>query len=103
MTVKKNHERTTRPAMDPEARENQLVNHAVNLAEKQLQDGTASAAVIVHYLKLASQRERLERELLEKNVRLADAKAKNIDTQRENESTAKDALEAMRNYSSGGK
>lgn len=93
--------RSSRPATSPEARESQLVNHAVNLAEKQLQDGTASSAVIVHYLKLASARERLEREILEKNAKLMDAKARNMDKERESEETAKAAIEAMKNYKSG--
>ena len=31
-----------RPALTPEARENQLISLAVDLAEKQLQEGTAS-------------------------------------------------------------
>lgn len=97
--TKKREEPASRPATTPEAREAQLVNLAVNLAEKQLRDGTASSAVIGHYLKLASQRERLERQILEKNARLLDAKANNIDKERESEETAKAAIEAMKKYS----
>ena len=55
-----------RPALTPEARENQLVSLAINLAEQQLRDGTASSQVITHYLKLGSQKERLEREKLQR-------------------------------------
>ena len=51
-----------RPALTPEAREGQLVSLAVDLAEQQLRDGTASSQVITHYLKLGSMREKLERE-----------------------------------------
>jgi hypothetical protein len=101
--AKREEQRQSRPATTPEARESQLVNAAVNLAEKQLQEGTASSAVIVHYLKLASARERLEREILEKNAKLLDAKANHIEKERESESVAKDALEAMKNYTSGSK
>jgi hypothetical protein len=101
--ARKREEREVRPATTPEARENQLVSRAVDLAEKQLIEGTASSAVIVHYLKLASARERLEREILEKNARLLDAKANNIDQQRESENVAKEAIEAMKNYTSGSK
>lgn len=93
--------RTSRPATSPEAREKQLVNLAVDLAEKQLRDGTASPSVISHFLKLASQREQRELEILEKNARLIDAKAKNIDKERESEETAKAAIEAMKKYSPG--
>ena len=107
MRSKKNEEkepivRTSRPATSPEAREQQLVSLAVDLAEKQLREGTASPSVIGHFLKLAGQRERLEREILEKNARLIDAKAKNIDKERESEETAKAAIEAMKKYSPSG-
>lgn len=103
MVKKRDEQPINRHASTPEARENQLVNAAVNLAEKQLIDGTASSAVIVHYLKLATAKERLEREILEKNARLIDAKAKNIDKEIESQATAKEAIEAMKNYSSGSK
>lgn len=93
--------RMSRPATTPEAREQQLVNLAVDLAEKQLRDGTASPSVIAHFLKLASRREVLEREILEKNARLIDAKANNIDKDREAQVTAKEAIEAMKKYSPG--
>lgn len=93
----------SRPATTPEAREQQLVNLAVTLAEKQLRDGTASPSVINHFLKIASKREYLEREILEKNAKLIEAKAKNIDKERESEETAKAAIEAMKNYSPSGK
>ena len=43
-----------RPALTPEARENQMIALAVDLAEQQLRDGTASSQVITHYLKLGS-------------------------------------------------
>ena len=57
-----NSSRKMRPALTPEARENQMISLAVDLAEKQLMEGTASSQVITHYLKLGSTRERLERE-----------------------------------------
>lgn len=103
MTEKKKQEQgpKSRPATSPEAREQQLVNLAVNLAEKQLRDGSASPSVINHFLKLASQRERLEREILERQSKLIDAKAKHIDKERESEETAKAAIEAMKKYSPG--
>lgn len=88
----------SRPATSPEAREQQLVSLAVNLAEKQLRDGTASPSVINHFLKLASQKERLEREILERQSKLMDAKAKSLDKERETEETAKAAIEAMKRY-----
>lgn len=90
-----------KPSMTPEGRERQLVGLAVNLAEKQLRDGTASSAVIVHYLKIASTREVLEREILEKQSKLIEAKANSIDKDREAEGIAKAAIEAMKSYNRG--
>lgn len=63
-----------RPALTPEARENQMISLAVDLAEKQLMEGTASSQVITHYLKLGSTKERIEKEILEKQKELIDAK-----------------------------
>lgn len=91
----------SRPATTPEAREAQLVNLAVQLAEKQLRDGTASPSIINHYLKIASKREVLEREILEKQSRLIEAKAQNISKDREVEELAKAAIQAMKNYHPG--
>jgi hypothetical protein len=93
--------RESRPASTPEAREAQLVNLAVELAEKQLRDGTASPSIINHYLKLATKRETLERDILEKQSKLIDAKAQSIVKEKEQEQMAKAAIEAMKNYNSG--
>ena len=93
--------RDSRPASNPEAREQQLVSLAVDLAEKQLRDGTASPSVIGHFLKIASSRETIEREMLQKQSALIEAKAQNINKDREAEDLAKAAIEAMKNYNSG--
>jgi hypothetical protein len=90
-----------RPATTPEAREQQLVSLAVNLAEKQLRDGTAAPSVINHFLKIASTRETIEREMLEKQKALIEAKAQSMSKDREAEDLAKAAIEAMKNYNSG--
>lgn len=93
--------KVSRPSTDPKVREQQLVNLAVNLAEQQLLDGTASPSVINHFLKLASTRETIEREILEKQAKLIEAKALSISKDREAEEIAKKAIEAMKNYNSG--
>jgi hypothetical protein len=97
----KEEDKGMRPATTPEAREQQLVSLAVNLAEKQLRDGTASPSVINHFLKIASTRETIEREMLEKQKALIEAKASSINKDREAEDLAKAAIEAMKNYNSG--
>lgn len=100
MVKKSSDVKRSRPASTPEAREAQMVNLAVEVAEKQMREGTASSAIITHYLKLASKRETLEREILEKQSRLIEAKAQNLDKDREAEDLAKAAIEAMKNYNS---
>lgn len=87
-----------RPATTPEARENQLIGMAVDLAEKQLAEGTASSQVITHYLKLGSTRERLEQERLRKENTLLDAKAEAMATGARIEELYDNAITAMRTY-----
>lgn len=94
--------RSRRPALTPEARENQMIALAVDLAEKQLQEGTASSQVITHYLKLGSMREKLERERLEEENKLLRAKTKAIEDQKEMKEIYLDALKAMQRYSGNG-
>lgn len=89
----------SKPATTPESREKQLVELAVNLAEQQLRDGTAAPSIINHYLKIASTREVLEREIMEKQSKLLAVKAQSIDKDRQSEELAKAAMDAMKNYS----
>lgn len=88
-----------RPATTPKARENQMIALAVDLAEKQLAEGTASSQVITHYLKLGSTRERLEQEKLSREVGLLKAKSEAMESGARTEELYKTALDAMRTYS----
>ena len=88
-----------RPATTPEARENQLISLAVDLAEQQLRDGTASSQVITHYLKLGSTKERLEKEKLAEENKLLKAKTENLKSQQRTEELYAKALMAMQDYS----
>lgn len=91
-----------RPALTPEARENQMISLAVDLAEQQLRDGTASSQVITHFLKLATQRERIEREIMEKQKELITAKTENLKAAKRIEELYTEAIKAMRNYGGQG-
>jgi len=102
MAKVKESSRKMRPALTPEARENQLISLAVDLAEKQLQEGTASSQVITHYLKLGSTKERLEKEKLEEENKLLRAKTESLQSQKRVEELYMEALNAMRNYSGQG-
>lgn len=86
------------PATTVEGRENQLVSLAVDLAERQLADGTASAQVISHYLKLGSTRELLEQERLSRENELLRAKVEQLASTKKVEELYQSALNAMRTY-----
>ena len=87
------------PARTPEARENQMISLAIELAEKQLMEGTASSQVITHFLKLGSTKEKIEKEILVKQKDLITAKTEQIQSQKRIEELYGDALNAMRRYS----
>lgn len=94
--------RKIRPAIDPEVRELQMISLAVDLAEQQLMDGTASSQVITHYLKLGSTKERIEKEILEKQKELITAKTEALKSQKRVEELYAEALKAMRVYNGQG-
>ena len=91
-----------RPALTPEARENQLIYLATNLAEQQLRDGTASSQVITHYLKLGSSKSDLEKEKLALENELTKARTEAIQSQKRMEELYIDAIKAMKEYSGNG-
>lgn len=86
------------PAKTPEARENQMINYAIDLAEKQLRDGTASSQVITHFLKLGSTKEAIEKEILQEQKKLITAKTEDLGTNKRMEEVYTKALNAMRSY-----
>lgn len=94
--------RKIRPALTPEARENQMISLAVDLAERQLQEGTASSQVITHFLKLGSTREKLERERLMEENKLLKAKTESLESVKDVKLLYKEAIKAFMNYSGQG-
>lgn len=97
-----NTKRKMRPALSPEAREQQLVSLAVDLAEQQLMDGTASSQVITHFLKLGSSRADLERAKLEHETKLLEAKTEAIQSQKNMEELYSQAIAALKSYGPSG-
>lgn len=86
------------PATTPEGRENQLIAAAVDLAEKQMMAGTASAQVVTHYLKVGSTRGRLEEVRLTRENQLLQAKIEGMESAKRVEELYETALNAMRSY-----
>lgn len=92
------HPPKARPATTPEARENQIISAAYNLAEKQIREGTASSQVVTHFLKMGSTREAIEKEKLELEKNVLKAKAEMMESQKRVEALYGEALAAMRSY-----
>ena len=90
--------KSIRPSLNPEAREQQMINLATNLAEQQLLDGTASSQVITHYLKLGSTKEKLEKERLIEENKLLRAKTENLQSAKRVEDLFAEAIKAFRGY-----
>lgn len=88
-----------KPAYTPESRENQLIAHAVNLAEKQLIEGTASSQVITHFLKLGTVKAELENEKLRHENELLKAKTEALESTKRQEELFKKVIEVMKQYS----
>jgi hypothetical protein len=94
--------RKMRPALTPEANENQMVSLAMDLVRKRLIEGTASSQETTHFLKIGSSKERLEKEILEKQKDLIEAKTQSLQSAKRIEELYSNALSAMRNYSGHG-
>lgn len=88
-----------RPADTPEARENQLIALATNLAEEQLRNGTASSQVITHFLKLGSTKEQLELEKLKRENKLLEVKSEALESATRVEELYMRAIQAFGIYS----
>ena len=86
------------PALTQEAREYLLISLSERLAEKQLREGTASSQVIVHYLRLGTMRERLERDKLKYETELLKSKKEAIDSEKRSEELFSKAISAFRSY-----
>ncbi len=91
--------RKAAPAVDPESRENQLVSLAVEQAEEMLAEHRAPTAIVVHYLKLASTKNQLEKEKLRKENILLEARTNAIESAARTEELYARAIEAMKEYS----
>lgn len=77
-----------------------MIALAVDLAEKQLREGTASAQVITHYLKLGSTRERIEKEIMREQKKLLEARTDAIQSAQRIEELYSNAIAAMQSYRS---
>lgn len=94
--------RKDRPALTPEARENQVISKAMDLAERQIEEGTASSQVITHFLKLGTSKNQLELERLKHENALLEAKTEALKSAKHVEELFADAINAFKTYSGHG-
>lgn len=94
--------RKMRPALTPESRENQMISLAMDLAEQQLRDGTASSQLITEFVKRGSVKYRLENEKLKEENSKLKAQTEMMQSAKRVEELYADAISAMRKYSGHG-
>lgn len=83
----------------PEAIENEMIALAYREVEYRIRTHKATAPELVHFLKMGSEKERLEREKLETEMKLQKVKADAIESGRHMEELYEDAINAMKLYS----
>ena len=88
------------PAISIEDRENQLISMAVATAERRMRDGTAPTAMVLHYLKLGSLKEKKELKKLDAEIALLESKKNVYDSMPRLEALYAGAIEAMTTYGS---
>ena len=86
-------------ASTPEGRENELIDMAYNEVARRIANHEATSAELVHFLKMGSEKERLERSKIEAEMELQRAKTVAIEEGRSMEAIAKEAMEAFKRYS----
>ena len=86
-------------SLNPEAWENRIIGKAYAMAERQIDEGTASSQVLTQFLKAGSAQARLERAKLEHETELLKARTETIDAQKQNEGFYQEVLTALGIYS----
>lgn len=89
---------SARPATTPEAREQYMINLAMNLVEQRLREGTASSAETTHFLKLATTQADLEKKKLEEENKLLRAKTETLESAKDTKEMYENVLKAMAKY-----
>lgn len=91
-------ERKFRPALNPDSRENQMISLAMDVAEQQMRDGTASPQTINHFLKLGSSENRIKMRKLQREIEFLEAKKESLESTQRIEEMYADAMKAMKSY-----
>ncbi len=87
------------PAMTPEGQEQRLIAMAMDYAEQQFANGTASSQMTVHFLREGSERARLEKENMRLNQALIAAKTESLQSAKKMDELYREAFQAFTKYS----
>lgn len=95
-----NNSKTTkiRKAISPEARENQIIAEAMDAVEERILSRTATSQEYIHFLRLGTEKARLEKEKLRKENELLRAKTDNLEMQKRSEELSEKVINAMKEY-----
>lgn len=94
--------RMIRPALTPEAEEDQMIALATDLVKRRLIEGTASSQETTHFLKLGSRKNRLEMQKIEEENKLLRAKTQAIESAEDIKILYSEAIKAMQRYTGHG-
>lgn len=98
-TPKRPYKRKLPPARTPEDQERRMINLSMKQAESMLEKGQASSMIVVHFLKLATEKAKLENERLKADIAVSNSKIEVMQSQKNSEELAKKAIEAFKSYS----
>ena len=86
------------PARTEREEEKRAGGYAMDLAIKQLREGTASSQIIVHFLKINSQKEQAELEKTWHEIELLKAKKKAVEAGEEQDKKYEEVIKAISSY-----
>ena len=89
------------PPRTAEAQEQLMINLSMNQAEQMLREGRAPAQVVVHFLKLATEKAKFENEKLKADAELAKSKSEAMKAQSHSEELYENAIRAFKSYGGG--
>lgn len=88
----------SKPPLTPEEWENRLIAMSFSAVEERIQNGTATAAEYVHFLKAGSIKQREEMAKLREENALLRAKTSAIESEKDRAAFYGEVLDALRSY-----
>jgi uncharacterized protein involved in exopolysaccharide biosynthesis len=90
--------KSSTPPLTPEAHQNKLVSLALEQAEKELREGTASSQIITHFLKIATTRDQIELEKIQLEKELLSERIRSEQSHQNLETMFANVISALKSY-----